>query len=655
PEVLRGQPYTLASDIYSFSIIIWEFKYGIPPFDNEAHDFQLSLNICKGKRPKIIKNIPQCYNNLMKKCWDMNPLKRPTASEIKRIIENWKENIIEEDFKKELKDDILDFYKADKIIKWKSSINLSVSKIINNELTLKFHLNPLIDTVKLNEILNPNIDEIINKDLNEINETLNQNNLNEIENQEKYVYNYNYSEFKNIQKIGGTFTKVYCANWKYADSFFVILKSFNYFNNKMIEEIIKELKLQQKIKNHPNIIQFYGITSKKIGEDSKYTYVLEYADSNSLNYYLDKYFDQLDWMEKYKLALQLASAVLYLHKNDIIYCNLNAFNIFIHQKNIKLSNLGLSKKINRESKMLGAYIDPKVLMWQISSGYRPFYNEDDIIQGRREKIIPDTPIEYSSLYTKCWKYEPKERPHIKQIVNNLDQLSDTKFDNHSKNIVIHDGNAKITDFGISKNMNNDTSFHNVNFGRIPYIDPKKLSDVAFQYIKASDIYSFGVLMWEISSGIPLFKDDIDDPVVLSIAIAKGAREATINNTPEDYEKLYKQCWDSEPGKRPTINIILENIKKFIIENLYQTCLDSNPEKEPTIYEVLEVSKTMGLLGLPFEELFQKYFDKCPNKAEINVNDNNISAEESFNSISEMQSDELDLDNIQSKSYSDLCL
>ncbi|CAI2176920.1 18791_t:CDS:1, partial [Funneliformis geosporum] len=68
PEVLRGQPYTLASDIYSFSIIMWEFIYGISPFDNEAHDFQLSLDICKRKRPIIIKNIPQCYINLMKKC-----------------------------------------------------------------------------------------------------------------------------------------------------------------------------------------------------------------------------------------------------------------------------------------------------------------------------------------------------------------------------------------------------------------------------------------------------------------------------------------------------------------------------------------------------------------------------------------------------------
>src|SRR6266498_57359 len=47
PEVLRGKPYTLSSDIYSFSMIMWEFTSGIPPFDDRAHDFQLSLSICK--------------------------------------------------------------------------------------------------------------------------------------------------------------------------------------------------------------------------------------------------------------------------------------------------------------------------------------------------------------------------------------------------------------------------------------------------------------------------------------------------------------------------------------------------------------------------------------------------------------------------------
>ena len=46
-----------------------------------------------------------------------------------------------------------------------------------------------------------------------------------------------------------------------------------------------------------------------------------------------------------------------------------------------------------------------VLMWQISSGRRPFNNEfsdydlaRNIIGGKREEIVDGTPIEYSNLY-----------------------------------------------------------------------------------------------------------------------------------------------------------------------------------------------------------------------------------------------------------------
>jgi len=154
PEVLRGQPYTLASDIYSFSMIMWELISGVTPFNNEAHDFQLSLDICKGKRPKIIKNIPQCYINLMKKCWNIDPLKRPTALEIKKIINNWYENIKNKNFNKELKNDIIDFYKADKVLSQNQINNLSVT--IDHPQV--FHISRLLDfTERLNEILDHEI------------------------------------------------------------------------------------------------------------------------------------------------------------------------------------------------------------------------------------------------------------------------------------------------------------------------------------------------------------------------------------------------------------------------------------------------------------------------------------------------------------------
>ncbi|POG60798.1 kinase-like domain-containing protein, partial [Rhizophagus irregularis DAOM 181602=DAOM 197198] len=89
PEILRKKPYTPASDIYSFSIIMWEFTSGIPPFNHEAHDLQLSLSICEGKRPKIIKNTPKCYIDLMKKCWDSDPSNRPTIIMLENILSEW--------------------------------------------------------------------------------------------------------------------------------------------------------------------------------------------------------------------------------------------------------------------------------------------------------------------------------------------------------------------------------------------------------------------------------------------------------------------------------------------------------------------------------------------------------------------------------------
>jgi serine/threonine protein kinase len=56
PEILRGKPYTKAADIYSFGIIMWEFTSGIPAFNDRSHGFNLSLDICKGLRPKIVES-----------------------------------------------------------------------------------------------------------------------------------------------------------------------------------------------------------------------------------------------------------------------------------------------------------------------------------------------------------------------------------------------------------------------------------------------------------------------------------------------------------------------------------------------------------------------------------------------------------------------
>jgi hypothetical protein len=78
-----------AAVIYSFGIIMWEFTSGIPAFTDRSHDFDLSLDICKGLRPKIVESTLPVYARLMKRCWDSDPNKRPTADELVEILSCW--------------------------------------------------------------------------------------------------------------------------------------------------------------------------------------------------------------------------------------------------------------------------------------------------------------------------------------------------------------------------------------------------------------------------------------------------------------------------------------------------------------------------------------------------------------------------------------
>ncbi|GES93592.1 kinase-like domain-containing protein [Rhizophagus clarus] len=88
PEILKGKLYTQAADIYSFGMIMYFVATGKQPFSNCAHDKYLALKICNGIRPEINEpEIPKCYGDLMRKCWDSTPGNRPKATEILELID----------------------------------------------------------------------------------------------------------------------------------------------------------------------------------------------------------------------------------------------------------------------------------------------------------------------------------------------------------------------------------------------------------------------------------------------------------------------------------------------------------------------------------------------------------------------------------------
>ncbi|UZO14652.1 uncharacterized protein OCT59_006104 [Rhizophagus irregularis] len=154
---------------------MWEFTSGVPPFNNRAHDIQLSLSICKdGERPKIIENIPQCYVDLMKRCWNEDPLKRPSSKEVLEIIKKWVICPDDEEVNNELKSNIMEFINAP-IGQYNNLVTQSHPKAFYTSRLLNFtskKLNEIIESedsqasIEANEMLvSEDLNDYIIKDL----------------------------------------------------------------------------------------------------------------------------------------------------------------------------------------------------------------------------------------------------------------------------------------------------------------------------------------------------------------------------------------------------------------------------------------------------------------------------------------------------------
>ena len=70
-------------------MIMWELTTSCKPFASVEHNAELIYKIIDGKRPEITDDTPECFADLMKRCWDSDPLKRPLISEIKNTADNW--------------------------------------------------------------------------------------------------------------------------------------------------------------------------------------------------------------------------------------------------------------------------------------------------------------------------------------------------------------------------------------------------------------------------------------------------------------------------------------------------------------------------------------------------------------------------------------
>lgn len=86
PELLKVQGYTEKIDVWAFGIILYEMVTGVAPFRdlNYAALYQELIN--KRSLPSIPSDCPIILKDIIRRCWNFDPAKRPSFAEIEHLI-----------------------------------------------------------------------------------------------------------------------------------------------------------------------------------------------------------------------------------------------------------------------------------------------------------------------------------------------------------------------------------------------------------------------------------------------------------------------------------------------------------------------------------------------------------------------------------------
>ena len=122
--------------------------------------------------------------------------------------------------------------------------------------------------------------------------------------------------------------------------------------------------------------------------------------------------------------------------------------------------------------------------------------------------------------------------------------------------------AKISDFGLSKiktESNNSTANKTKSMvGTTRWRAPEIIKGVEANK-KASDVYGYGMILWELASRKLPFEEAPDDFIVMGW-IMNGKKEKVPDDCPKEFGHVIESCWE-EPQKRPEASQILAALEK----------------------------------------------------------------------------------------------
>ncbi|RHZ85075.1 hypothetical protein Glove_71g38 [Diversispora epigaea] len=196
-----------------------------------------------------------------------------------------------------------------------------------------------------------------------------------------------------------------------------------------------------------------------------------------------------------------------------------------------------------------------------------------------------------------WKLKLYYLEKLTSNFNRIHKLDIIHHDFHPGNILSYNFKKNllyISDFGLSKLIEqNVKNSEKINiFGVLPYIAPEVLSGK--KYTKAADVYSFGIIVYEIVTGLAPYYD-IPHDRDLARQICIGLRPKIPFHIPKLIAQVIMRCWDARVTHRPTFEELNKELQKY-----YKDHKENNHEEINEITIQIEnsekVSKNLTLIN-----------------------------------------------------------
>lgn len=411
PEIIECDENYIGppSDVYSYGMIVYRmFSKEFLGFERIRSEFLLRNKILAGVRPERPKNIPDFYWDLIEHCWDQSTLSRPSFENILRDIKSHDFTLEEFGMKTDVKS-IYEYQdRMDKLYKIHDSEEKELSFVGSDG--------------------------------------------------EQYI--------EEVEQIGEGDTsvvyKVFDTRTKKTMCKKVIkLKEETAFKN--VQNAIKEFEFLVSF-HHPCICQAIGLnTSEKVKGKKDQTTIaiyLEYYKYNLKNFLRETIINNTI---KARIAVEVAFAMSFIHKHNMIHRDLKAENIMLNDAfEVKLIDFGLIKideMLLTNYSFVGStltkgvgtfdYMSPEmlneedydsmtdvysygILLYFIFTGSVPHMNLKDKLNGKKIQL-PKESENISSfcidLISRCLSFRPYNRPTFSQILvdmkDNSYQLAST--------------------------------------------------------------------------------------------------------------------------------------------------------------------------------------------------------------------------------------